>query len=127
MDTSERIKYLRKDILHLNQEDFANKIGISRSNIGNIELGRVKLTERVAMDICKEFKINYLWLIEGKGPWKTETQDSIFEDLQKELDLDKNDIILLKEYASLDKEQRNQLFTYLKALIDAKKADKSMH
>ena len=36
MKAHERIKELRKNILHLSQKDFAEQINISRSNLGNI-------------------------------------------------------------------------------------------
>lgn len=127
MNIGERVKYIRKEFANMTQDEFAKKINISRSNLGGIETNRVNMTDRVAKDICKEFKINYMWLLQEKGEIKSHTPDDIFDDIRKEFDLDSNDVILLREYASLDKEQRTQLFTYLKALIDAKKADKNKH
>ena len=67
MEISHRVKYLRKDVLKINQDDFSKKIGLSRSNIANIETGRVKLTDRTISDICREFNINEHWLRTGKG------------------------------------------------------------
>jgi len=67
MDVSERIKYLRKDILHLTQQEFADNLKVSRSNLGNIETDRVNVTERVLSDICRVFNVNIEWLVEGTG------------------------------------------------------------
>lgn len=67
MEISHRVKYLRKDVLKINQDDFSKKIGLSRSNIANIETGRVKITDRTISDICREFNINEHWLRTGKG------------------------------------------------------------
>lgn len=122
MDAVDRIKILRgKDFYDLNQLEFAGRIGISRSNLANIETRKVKLTERVAKDICKEFKINYLWLIDGKGEPLTETPEDLFDEIEKEYDLNDSDIDLLKEYLEMSAAERNSLRKYIKSLIAAKK------
>lgn len=66
MTISERIKYLRKT-LNLTQAEFANKIGLSRSNIANIEVSRIKVTDRTIKDICREFNVNEKWLCDEIG------------------------------------------------------------
>lgn len=122
MDAIDRIKLLRgEDFYNLNQMQFAKRIGISRSNLANIETRKVNLTERVAKDICKEFKINYLWLLEGKGEPLTETPDDIFDEIKREYNLNDNDIELLKEYSEMSSDERNSLRGYIKSLIRAKK------
>lgn len=63
----DRIKYLRKELLHLTQEEFANSLKISRSNLGSIEIGRVNLTDRIISDICEKFNVSEDWLRTGKG------------------------------------------------------------
>jgi transcriptional regulator with XRE-family HTH domain len=68
MTVYERVRFLRKNILNLNQEDFSQKINVSRSNLGNIEIGRINLTERVINDICREFSVNQGWLMNGAEP-----------------------------------------------------------
>lgn len=68
MEAFERIKYLRKKVLKLSQEEFASKIGISGSNLSNIELGRVGLTDRVSKEICNAYDINEKWLQTGEEP-----------------------------------------------------------
>ena len=62
MEIHERIKYLRKDILKLTQQEFSDSLKISRSNMGNIEIGRIAVTDRVICDICEKFNINEEWL-----------------------------------------------------------------
>lgn len=60
------IKKLREE-LNLTQKQFAETIGISRANLGAIENGKVKLTDRVARDICREFGVNEDWLLNNNG------------------------------------------------------------
>lgn len=66
MNTYERIRFLRKEILHKTQEEFAESIRISRSNLGNIETGKVAVTNRVISDICDSFHVNETWLLTGE-------------------------------------------------------------
>ena len=47
MEIWERIRYFRKDVLNMTQADFANKVKISRSNLGNVETGRISVTDRL--------------------------------------------------------------------------------
>lgn len=67
MNSSERIKYLRKEVLKLTQQEFSENLNISRSNMGNIEIGRIALTDRVISDICEKFNINEEWIRYGTG------------------------------------------------------------
>ncbi len=67
MNIGERIRLLRKNELKMTQDDFASKIDISRSNIGNIEIGRIAVTERIIASICREFSVNEEWLRTGNG------------------------------------------------------------
>lgn len=67
MELYQRIKYLRKEILHMTQEEFAPSIKISRSNLGSIEVGRVSVTDRVISDICEKHNVNRDWLMNGSG------------------------------------------------------------
>ena len=42
-------------------------LNISRSNMGNIEIGRIALTDRVISDICDKYNVNEKWLRTGEG------------------------------------------------------------
>ena len=67
MTTNERVRYLRKEVLKLTQQDFSKALNISRSNMGNIETGQISLTERIILDICEKFNVNETWLRTGEG------------------------------------------------------------
>jgi transcriptional regulator with XRE-family HTH domain len=72
MTTSERIKAVRKQ-LGLSQEEFGQRIGVSRDVIGNIEYDRLKRPEQkepIYRLICKEYDINEEWLRTGEGEMK---------------------------------------------------------
>ncbi|MCI8409624.1 MAG: helix-turn-helix transcriptional regulator [Lachnospiraceae bacterium] len=79
----ERVKYLRKEILNMTQDDFSKKIKISRSNLGSIETARVNITDRVICDICNAFSVNEDWLRNGGN------DDDIFIELSEHEELTK--------------------------------------
>ena len=70
MEIYERIRDLRKKDLHLSQTEFGERLGVSRSVIKNIELNalaRPDQKEPLYKLICKEFHVNYNWLMNGEG------------------------------------------------------------
>lgn len=62
-----RIKYLRKDVLKMTQDDFSSRIGLSRNFIAQIETGAKTPSDRTVNDICREFNVNEEWIRTGKG------------------------------------------------------------
>lgn len=67
MESFERVRYLRKELLKLTQQEFSEMLNISRSNMGNIETGKIALTDRVISDICEKYNVNETWLRTGEG------------------------------------------------------------
>lgn len=63
----ERIRHLRKDHLRITLKEMSEKINVSLSNLGNVETGVIKATDRLLSDICREYKVSILWLEEGEG------------------------------------------------------------
>ena len=63
---NERVKILRK-VLDLTQDEFSSKIGLSRNFIAQVETGAKNPSDRTVSDICREFKVNELWLRAGDG------------------------------------------------------------
>ena len=127
METYERIRFLRKNHLKLTQEVFAKKINISRANLGNIETNRINITERVILDICKEFNVNYQWLTTGEGEIIPETDIDMWEDFFNELELnsqlDDLDKKIIKTYIELPMEYRKVFRNYLKSMVDTGHAE----
>lgn len=77
MEIYERIKELRKNHLHMSQESFGARLGVSRSVINNIErnaLQRPEQKEPIYKLICKEFNVSYLWLTQGIEPMENESE-----------------------------------------------------
>ena len=63
---NERLKKLRKE-LDMTQQEFVDKIGIARGNIGSYEVGKTAISNAVISLICKTFNVNENWLRTGEG------------------------------------------------------------
>ena len=77
-EVGKRLKLIRKRE-RLNQRDFGDEIKLSGANVANIEVGRIKLTERNASVICDQYSINEEWLWYGTG--KMEKTLSVEEEI----------------------------------------------
>lgn len=90
---NERVKQLRKT-LDLNQTEFGEKLGVSRSVIVNLELSKVNPKELFLNHLCSVFNVNIDWLFSGEGEmFNCETQvnknliefTGLFDELTPEL------------------------------------------
>ena len=62
----ERMQELRK-ALHLTQQEFADRLNVSRANIAGYEIGRRVPSDAVISLICREFNVSESWLRSGEG------------------------------------------------------------
>ena len=63
---NERIKKIRTSA-NLTQQEFADRIGVSRGALANYEVNRNEPIDAVITLICREFNINEHWLRTGEG------------------------------------------------------------
>lgn len=67
MNLGQRLKYARR-YRRITQNELAERIGVSRGAITNIELNKVKAPQQiVTAAICNALDINPEWLLYGKG------------------------------------------------------------
>jgi transcriptional regulator with XRE-family HTH domain len=62
----DRFKELRKE-LNVTQQEFADKLKISRNFVAQIEMGSKVPSDRTIDDVCREFNVNEEWLRTGNG------------------------------------------------------------
>lgn len=74
-DLNQRIKEVRKN-LKLSQEEFGNRLGVTRGAITNIEYNKIEPKPLFVELICNTFNVNEHWLKTGEG--------EMFEILSKE-------------------------------------------
>ena len=79
----DRLKQIRKE-LQLNQQEFAEKIGINRGTLANYEVGRNEPIDAVIKLICDRFHVNERWLRAGEGEMFIELSED--DELQQLID-----------------------------------------
>lgn len=106
MNIHERLKQLR-DELNLTTRAFGAAINMSGGAITNMEKGTRNITERTIRDICREYNVNFDWLIHGVEP--------MFEDVTSDLDIDDEVKQLAQQYSLLSDSDRE----LVKRMIDS--------
>ena len=64
---NERIKYLRKELLHLSMEEFGEGIHISKAAVSRAEAGLNGISDQTVDLICREYGVREEWLRDGTG------------------------------------------------------------
>lgn len=82
MTEGERIKQIRKDN-RLTLEQFGNIIGVTQTTISRIENGKRNLTEAMRKSICREFRVDPIWLSTGEGDMFIDQSVELIEMLDK--------------------------------------------
>jgi transcriptional regulator with XRE-family HTH domain len=90
----ERIKQIRKS-LHLSQQAFGKKLGVSRDVIANIEYDRVKPQKIFIKHLCATLSVSEKWLTDGEGEMFTEDNKDLAQAIEIFESLDPN----LQHYA----------------------------
>ncbi|MCI7740106.1 MAG: helix-turn-helix domain-containing protein [Lachnospiraceae bacterium] len=114
---NERLKILRES-LGLSQEEFGNRIGSARNTIANYEIGRRNPSNTVVKSICREFRVNYFWLTEGKGDMWCGTPQDVVDEIAEDYNLDDLDKKIIQKYLELNAGQRQVLKDYLKSIFE---------
>ena len=128
---NERIKALRKE-LNLTQQEFADRLGTSRGNIGSYEVGKSAPSDAVISLICKTFRVNEDWLRNGGDSDKMFIELSPMQEVgyyvEDLLEYDGNGnafydaiIEMMKTYHSLDDKSKTVIREYFKNVADGVK------
>ena len=115
---NERIKEIRKK-LGYSQKDFGEKLGVSRSVIVNVELGRLARPdqkETLYKLICKTFGVNEQWLRSGEGSMFMDEELCELCDLSDRYGLSDVEMKIIKAYIDLPEDTREAIFDFIKAV-----------
>ena len=64
-------------------EQFGNILGVTKVAISNIENGKRNVTEQMRKSICREFRIDPIWLSTGEGDMLIDESIDLIEMLDK--------------------------------------------
>ena len=127
MNIADRIKWIRKERLHLSQEKFGEKLGVKRDVINNIENNRLKrpeLNEPIYRLICEKFGISEKWLRDGDGdPFELPDRDKDIISLMTNIQLSNDDFIvgIIRAYLELPDEGKKYVQEFTHNLISLQK------
>lgn len=113
---NERLKEIRKE-LRLTQKEFAKKLGITDSGISRLEKGQNQLTDQMIRSICREFNVNYSWLVSGTGDMFVEVPQTSIDELCAQYGLDDFDRVLIQEYLKMSADARKALKDYIRNVM----------
>lgn len=116
MTQGERVKEIRKT-LDLTLEKFGEKLGVKKGAISAIENNNRNLTEQMSKAICREYNVNYDYLMYGEGEMFDDLPQTIVDELCVQYDLNDFDKALVEMYVSLPAVSRERIKEYMKQLV----------
>ena len=123
MTQGERIKVIRKE-LGLTLEKFGEKLGVTKTTISRIEKGVNNLTDQMARSICREYNVDYDFLMYGEGEMFTDLPKTILDELCMQFDLDDFDRAVVEMYLDLPTELRQAIKAKVKDMVQKVDWDK---
>lgn len=118
---NERIKEIRKT-LNLSQKEFGEKIGVSDTAISKLEKGERNPSEQTIKSICREYNVNYAWLMEGLGDMFSNLPETLLDQVAEEYNLDELDKVIVKRYMQLSEDKRQVIKEFFKSIAEEKDA-----
>lgn len=116
MTQGERIKEIRKT-LDLTLDKFGEKLGVTKQTVSRIENGVNNVTDQMARSVCREYNVNYDYLMYGEGEMFDNLPQTIVDELCVQYDLNDFDKALVEMYVSLPAVSRERIKEYMKQLV----------
>lgn len=119
MTVNERIKYFRKNVLKLNQTDFAQSIGMKQRGASGMEQNGATVTDRAIKSICMAFNLNEDWLRNGTEPMYIQAPTFSLDKFIKDHGGTDLELEAMKAYFELDPDIRKMLVKHFKERLTA--------
>ena len=116
MTTGERVKEIRKT-LNLTLEKFGEKLGVGKKAISKIEKDERNLTDQMAKSICREYNVNYDYLIYEEGEMFSDLPQTILDELCAQYSLNDFDKAIIELYVNTPLELRQEVKKKMKEFI----------
>lgn len=116
MTQGERVKEIRKS-LDLTLEKFGEKLGVTKTTISRIEKGVNNLTDQMTKSICREYSVNYDYLVYVEGDMFSELPKTILDELCLQYGLNDFDKAIIELYVNTPLELRQEVKKKMKEFI----------
>ncbi|WP_418443645.1 helix-turn-helix domain-containing protein [Blautia sp.] len=121
MTQGERVLEIRK-VLGLTMDKFGEKLGVQKSAISKIEKDKVNLSDQMVKLICREYNVNYDWLMDEDGEMFSDLPQTVLDELCSQYELDDLDRFIVELYVGLPKDVRDGIKARAKDLIQKRTA-----
>ncbi|MDY6287360.1 MAG: helix-turn-helix transcriptional regulator [Lachnospiraceae bacterium] len=118
MKEDERIKYLRKEVLHLSQEEFGSRLGVTKMAISKIESGSRNLTDQMLTSICREYRVREEWLRTGSGEMFEPNPESELDALCDRYGLSRQSRAFIRQFVELREDEQDVIMKYVLRVAD---------
>lgn len=115
---NERLKLLRK-ALHLTQQEFADRLGISRGNIAAYEVAKNAPSDAVILLICKEFNVSEAWLRTGDGEMFTPNPATELDALKERYSLSQAACSLIDVFVNMNEKDQQTVLDFVVHVADS--------
>ena len=119
MTINERIKYFRKDVLHINQKEFASALGVTQSGVSYMEQSGSNVSDSSVKTICTIYNLNEDWLRAGAEPMYIEAPTFNLDEFLKNRGATDLELNIVKAYFELEPDVRRQLVEHFKKHLAA--------
>lgn len=113
MTQGERVKEVRKS-LNMTLDKFGEKLGVKKAAISAIENGNRNITEQMVKSICREYNVNYDYLMYGTGEKFNNLPQTVLDELCAQYDLDELDKQIVEIYITTPKQLRDSVKEHIK-------------
>lgn len=125
MTINERLRYFRKEVLKMNQTDFASAIGMKQTGLSYIEKDGATIKEQVFKSICMAFNLNEYWLRNGTEPMYIQAPTFSLDDFVRQRGGTELEIDIMKAYFELEPDTRAMLIQHFKERLTASRDEPS--
>lgn len=124
MTINERVRYLRKDVLHMNQTEFAFSIGMKQTSVSSFEKEGATVSEQSIKAISSVHNISEEWLRSGIEPMRIEPETFNLDEFARARGASDLELKVVKAYFELDPDIRKMLMEHFKTeLMDDDSSD----
>lgn len=114
MTINERVRYLRKDVLHMNQTEFAFSIGMKQTSVSSFEKEGATVSEQSIKAISSVHNISEEWLRSGIEPMRIEPETFNLDEFARARGASDLELKVVKAYFELDPDIRKMLMEHFK-------------
>ena len=123
MTINERIRHFRKNVLHINQRQFAADLGMAQTGVSGLEQDGATVTDRAIKSICMAYSVNEDWLRNGTEPMYIQKPSISLDDFVRQRGGTELEVDIMKAYFELEPDIRAMLVQHFKERLTASRAE----